>query len=153
YPNNGGDGSGSDPSRIRGMFNRGGARISIASVTDGLSNTLLLGETLPDKGPIDIINGIPLGGWACSLCGYAYVTTIIPINYPVVSFDVEPGQCVNPQTNVWNWGVASGFKSNHAGGANFAFADGSVHFIGQSIDTRTFQLLGCRNDGQTVQLP
>ena len=54
---------------------------------------------------------------------------------------------------VWNWGVTWGFKSNHSGGANFVFVDGSVHFINQSIDTRTYNLLGCRNDGQVFSLP
>jgi hypothetical protein len=31
--------------------------------------------------------------------------------------------------------------------------DGSVHFIHQNIDHRTYQLLGCRNDGQPASLP
>jgi len=49
--------------------------------------------------------------------------------------------------------VSFGFKSRHSGGCNFCFADGSVHFLSQSIDHRTYQLLGCRNDGQPVTLP
>ena len=36
-------------------------------------------------------------------------------------------------------------------GVNFVFADGSVHFISQVIDHRTYQLLGCRNDGQIFE--
>jgi prepilin-type processing-associated H-X9-DG protein len=35
----------------------------------------------------------------------------------------------------------------HPGGANFVFADGSVHFLHEDLDMRTYQLLGCRNDG------
>src|SRR5438552_13793851 len=35
-----------DTSQVRGMFNRLGAKISFASVTDGTSNTIMIGETL-----------------------------------------------------------------------------------------------------------
>jgi len=49
-----------------------------------------------------------------------------------------------------NWHVTWGFKSNHANGVNFAFVDGSVHFISETIDPQTYQYLGCRNDGQAI---
>ena len=52
-----------------------------------------------------------------------------------------------------NWNVSWGFKSNHTNGANFVFADGSVRFLAQSIDHRTYQLLGARDDGQPVNIP
>ena len=35
-----------DPSHVRGMFNRLGVKLNMASVTDGLSNTLMVGEVL-----------------------------------------------------------------------------------------------------------
>src|SRR5262249_28198184 len=35
-----------DPSKVRGMFSRFGAKINMSSVTDGLSNTILMGEIL-----------------------------------------------------------------------------------------------------------
>src|SRR5262249_2438757 len=34
---------------IRGMFNRLGAKINMASVTDGLANTIMIGESLPSQ--------------------------------------------------------------------------------------------------------
>jgi prepilin-type processing-associated H-X9-DG protein len=67
------------------------------------------------------------------------------------------------------------FSSQHSGGAEFGFVDGSVHFIAESIGFDTaglqagdtgdpaaflqaaalgrlgpYQLLGARNDGQTI---
>ena len=42
------------------------------------------------------------------------------------------------------------FGSRHPGGAHFAFADGSVHFLQESIDGQTLERLACRNDGQPV---
>jgi prepilin-type processing-associated H-X9-DG protein len=52
-----------------------------------------------------------------------------------------------------NWAVTWGFKSNHPNGANFAMVDGSVHFISQTIDHRTYQFLGCRHDGMGAGIP
>jgi prepilin-type processing-associated H-X9-DG protein len=40
--------------------------------------------------------------------------------------------------------------SFHPGGANFAFADGSVHFIKDSINMLTYQSLGTRGGGEVV---
>ena len=44
----------------------------------------------------------------------------------------------------------TGFKSHHPGGANFVFADGSVHFLKQSIAMTTYCALGSRNGGEVV---
>jgi prepilin-type processing-associated H-X9-DG protein len=54
---------------------------------------------------------------------------------------------------MWNWHVTWGFKSRHAGGTNFAFADASVHFISENIDHQLYQYLGCHNDGQAISPP
>jgi prepilin-type processing-associated H-X9-DG protein len=38
----------------------------------------------------------------------------------------------------------------HPGGANFVFADGSVRFIKNSINTLTYWAIGTRNNGEVV---
>ncbi|WP_165251451.1 DUF1559 domain-containing protein [Paludisphaera soli] len=43
-----------------------------------------------------------------------------------------------------------GFGSRHPGGANFAFGDGSVRFIKDSIQPETFRLLANRADGEMI---
>jgi prepilin-type N-terminal cleavage/methylation domain-containing protein/prepilin-type processing-associated H-X9-DG protein len=40
--------------------------------------------------------------------------------------------------------------ANHPGGANFAFVDGSVHFIKSSISLQTYWSLGTRADGEVI---
>ena len=45
---------------------------------------------------------------------------------------------------------AKGFISLHPGGANMAFADGSVRFLKNSINLQTFCALGSRNGGEVV---
>jgi prepilin-type N-terminal cleavage/methylation domain-containing protein len=46
--------------------------------------------------------------------------------------------------------VAGRFSSLHDGGAFFLLADGSVRFISEQIDTRTYALLGSMADGEFV---
>ena len=42
------------------------------------------------------------------------------------------------------------FRSNHPGGANFAFADGSVKFVKQTINDQTYQGIGTRAGGEVI---
>jgi len=128
---------------IRGLFNRLGTKISYASIVggDGTSTTIMLGETLADKH-----DHIP-GGWWSFNGGASHVGTIIPINYQI---DPTAGSCSPADRFNGNWAVSWGFRSNHTGGSNFAFADGHVQLLNQSIQHRTYQLLGCRNDNQPI---
>ena len=145
------------------MFARGGALIRLADVTDGTSNTLFIGETLPEQCEFMIYNGGG-PGWA----GGNFIAqgqTIQPINWKIDRMPVPPaafGSCLcdsstNPSGDksrcIMNWAVTWGFKSNHPGGINFASVDGSVRFINQNIDHRTYQYLGCRDDGIPVSAP
>jgi prepilin-type N-terminal cleavage/methylation domain-containing protein/prepilin-type processing-associated H-X9-DG protein len=143
------DGTTDDPSLIRGMFARDGAVIKMSNVTDGASNTLLLGETLPAENLHMLINP-----WY-SVYGTQLASTIIPINYPIDEKDRSwcGADSAGDLHSMTNNNVAWGFKSRHTGGVNFAIVDGSVRFIMQNIDHRTYQLLGCRDDGQPVSLP
>src|SRR5439155_1422162 len=137
------DGTTSNPTDIRGMFARAGAKIALRDVRDGASNTLLLGETLPSQN-----RHMQVFHWY-STYGTQLNSTIIPINYPVDEGDTSwcGANLGGPQHSMTNNSVAWGFRSRHPAGANFAFVDGSVHFITQDIDYKTYQLLGCRNDG------
>ena len=135
------------PDRIRGCFNRMGARIRLGDILDGTSNTIMIGETLIRQNEIQ---QYPWGdgweaGWASADGGNAHCSTIIPINWDSSRQD----GCFNGGVN-WNgnWSVAWGFRSRHVQGANFVFADGSITFLRQDIDMRTYQVLGCRNDLQ-----
>jgi len=136
-------GNGWTAGELRGLFNRLGTPITFAMITDGLSNTIAIGECLPRAH--DHLQG---NAWWSFNGGQAHVSTIVPINTRS-----DGNNCSDParaQSN--SWGVSWGFKSNHSGGANFLFADGSVKLIRQTIDHRSFQLLGCRNDGQVASV-
>jgi prepilin-type processing-associated H-X9-DG protein len=131
--------------RIRGMFSRFSYAVRLKYCTDGTSQTLLLGESLPST------NAHMQKGWYTTY-GSQLATTIIPINYPVSESDTSwcGSAGAGPAHSMFNNNVGWGFRSRHRGGANFTFVDGSVHFLSERIDHKTFQLLGCRNDGQAV---
>jgi prepilin-type processing-associated H-X9-DG protein len=133
-----------DASQVRGVMNWYGVKITLVMVPDGASNTLLLGETLPGERAMRDANN-----WATSKPGS---TTIIPINYRSDYLGAD-GCTAAPDRYYRNFNVAEGFKSRHSGGATFAFVDGSVHFLREGIDHRTYQYLGCRDDGQVVNWP
>src|SRR5205807_985196 len=97
----------------------------------------------------DAGDAYPGGNWAYFNGGNASDFTSIPMNYPI-----KPNSdCINGSDDYHyasnNWAIAFGFKSNHPGGANFVFCDGSIHFLNETINMKTYNQLGCRNDGRT----
>jgi prepilin-type N-terminal cleavage/methylation domain-containing protein/prepilin-type processing-associated H-X9-DG protein len=135
---------------IRGMFNPVSKatvanaddvmRIKLKDITDGMSQSIMLGESLPDQ--MRVFEGNAYMSWG----SYPLVTTI-PINTHV---DTTTNDCSTNQYIKRNWGVATGFKSRHDSGANFAFGDGTVRFLNDNINMDTFQLLGHIRDGQPI---
>jgi prepilin-type processing-associated H-X9-DG protein len=114
---------------------------------DGTSNTIMIGEVLPDAHDHYFSNS-----WVHFNGGASHHSTLPPINYLANKSNLS-GDCTNPDKSRRNWNVSWGFNSRHSGGANFAFCDGSVQFVAEAIDHRTYQLLGCRNDGLPASLP
>jgi prepilin-type N-terminal cleavage/methylation domain-containing protein/prepilin-type processing-associated H-X9-DG protein len=129
----------------------------MGDVTDGTSNTALVGEVTVSNtvsptnlnspvfpawagGPGVNPGAAPVGnvGYQCaSLAALGSVFRFMDGNYPLNS----------PHT------VAASdlsFGSLHDGGANILFADGTVHFLANSIDAVTYTAIGTRNGNETV---
>jgi prepilin-type N-terminal cleavage/methylation domain-containing protein/prepilin-type processing-associated H-X9-DG protein len=49
--------------------------------------------------------------------------------------------------------ISPNFRSDHPGGCNFLFADGSVHFFSEDIDMLTYQRLSTMMNGDIVEVP
>ncbi len=122
-----------------GMFMRHTTLIRVAMVSDGLSNTIMLGETLPRH---------------CRfISAFAPNFNVSPTNIPINTFESDEDLPVpNPQ-NGDVWWLTGGFKSRHPGGAHFCMGDGSVHFITELIDYRLYNNLGTRAGNEPAQLP
>jgi len=141
-----------NPSRLSGMITRVGAAISIRDVTDGGSNTIHVGEILPQCNDHSNAQGENGSFWRMNSAGNAHASTTVPINTFNTCGFATPTQITNPActgTSNWNW--SWGFRSMHSGGAQFLFVDGSVHFLNQSINhAQTYQALGGKADNKSV---
>ncbi len=145
-----------EQSEISGVFNRLGQNgsINFGAVRDGTSNTIFVGEILPE---CHDHNG---GWWHYNGMGNAHASTSCPINifttcagtwqeaqqkgYPFSGgIGTGSGSC-HPRSN---WNLSWAFKSRHPQGCQFVFGDGSVHFVSQSVNYATYQRLGGRRDG------
>jgi prepilin-type N-terminal cleavage/methylation domain-containing protein/prepilin-type processing-associated H-X9-DG protein len=97
----------------------------LAAVTDGTSNTLLLSERAHGLLSGDTLNY--WHWWADSTAVDTRFWTMFPIN----PFSMMPD---TPETIVGG-AYTSSASSFHPGGALFAFADGSVRFVTEKIDS------------------
>ncbi|MCA9270892.1 MAG: DUF1559 domain-containing protein [Planctomycetales bacterium] len=127
-----------------GMFYRWPIEVTIDQVKDGTTNTILLGETLPEQTihNMAFCANMPLG------------QTNIPLN----NFTPDSQMPVAGDSDSANHGRnpyyrTLGFKSLHQGGAMFCMGDGSVHFIAETIDFQLFNQLGTRAGREVVTLP
>jgi prepilin-type N-terminal cleavage/methylation domain-containing protein len=118
----------------------------LKDVFDGTSTTIFVGEMRPK------CSSVALSGWANSNNGSGVMTTIVPINYDSCG-PRKIWQTVDGCRTDCNDTVSLGFKSNHPGGAQFAFEDGGVRFLRDSIDHQLYQYLGAMADGNPAEIP
>ncbi|MDO4576052.1 MAG: DUF1559 domain-containing protein [Planctomycetia bacterium] len=127
-----------------GLFDWGVEDIRFASVRDGLSNTLMLGEIpAPKIRECVSLNTYPYYA-RCWICG-SYNSNTQPFYCAKV--------CENPinrPENKANRMNHQSFGSQHPGGCNFAFGDGSVHFVTEGIDFTLYRDLATRNGGEVA---
>ncbi|MDA1052295.1 MAG: DUF1559 domain-containing protein [Planctomycetota bacterium] len=145
--------------RISGVFARGGGQspqlhelgcwsARLQDITDGTANVIAMGELIPWCGDHT------RNGWMHS--NATWVATTAPINWPTCPGEdgLDPSDGANPPCNrLASWNTSMGFKSKHAGGAQFVMCDGSVQFLVETIGYNTYQQLGDRRDGNPVIIP
>ncbi|QDT65450.1 DUF1559 domain-containing protein [Calycomorphotria hydatis] len=115
-------------------LNQDGTRFR--DITDGLSTTFLLGETdfMPQGVPSTNFGST----WSYGYLGFTWGTTYNDFNdHDVADADISF--------------LAGAYRSQHNGGANFAFCDGSVRFIGESTDKGLLDAYGTRAGGEVAE--
>jgi prepilin-type N-terminal cleavage/methylation domain-containing protein len=123
-------------------------RVRPQDVTDGLSKTIAIGESSYYN-----ISGTENNDWPIWLgaCGQDETTL----------FKTQPPNVINcgvtPKTvDRFRSGPGGPLDDDcafswHANGAFYAFADGSVHFLDESIDMDTYRYMGTKNDGNVIK--
>ena len=117
------------------MFGRSDGIRKFKQIEDGLTNTFLAGETMPEHCPYQ-------GAYAPN---FSLAGTSITLNTFI--------SCPSPLPSSNCYSDSCGFKSAHPGGAHFVMADASVHFIGETIDYRVYNNLGTRKGSEVADLP
>ena len=140
WVNSGATGVGGKNAGTNDGLNRGNGVISsnqdnsnsptrMRDITDGTSNTYIIGEALP---------GWSQWNWwynpnACT------ATVAIPLN-----------RVTKVAKNIGDWPNNYSFASRHTGGGQFALGDGSVRFVSESIDTATYRAFATISSGEVV---
>jgi hypothetical protein len=109
----------------------------VAMVSDGLSNTLAIGEKIYNE---NFGNDSHSHAWTHTAGTLA--SAAMPVNYTD-----------QRTTTSVPWSDRMDFNSFHPGGAQFALGDGSVRFISETIDLTMLRALGSIDGEETVQVP
>jgi len=142
--------------RADGPFNRN-IQYKFRDITDGLSNTILIGErsfndpefdlhgpTLSTCGGANTTTKIGnWGWWSFGAEGNAFLGTGVPINFRIRS-------CADMADPLRYDDRINAMGSNHAGGVNVTLCDGSVRFLSENISSIVFNSLGTRAGGEVV---
>lgn len=127
-----------------------GSAVRLEHVTDGTSQTLMIGERPP-------ADRFAYGNWYQAygqrddgspnnvLGARELVIFMYPMRCSTGPYHFGPGRLTNPCDDFHFWSL-------HPGGANFAYADGSVHFLKYSAAS-SLPKLATREGGEQVELP
>jgi len=134
--------------QMRGFFDYRGTQPTptIASVSDGTSNSIVVGEVIPSR-------AADSNFWFQN--GGIHGTTVT-INWNSNTVDPTAANCNGQWQNATaplgcRFGAAAkGFASLHPGGANFLYADGSVHFLKQTLAMPIYCALGSKGGGEVI---
>jgi prepilin-type processing-associated H-X9-DG protein len=117
-------------------------------ISDGTSFTIFVGEAVRGSSTLGWMSGTRA---TLRNTGWRINSKLLPPG--MLSEDEEddlaPGDDGKPDAEAASLAVG-GFSSRHPGGANFAFGDGSVRFLKNTITARVLHALGNRADGEMV---
>lgn len=128
-----------DPSAKKGdaagMFTRYAKSYRLRHVKDGLSKTIMAGESINS-------HSIFAGLYMLNVASIA--SQSVPLNW----LESDLGRPRFAQ-----WSRTMGYKSFHPGGALMVMGDGSTHFLTETIDHQAYGALGSKAAGDQGSLP
>ena len=140
-----------------GLFFRN-SHYRMANITDGTSNTIVVGERCAAHAPVTWTGAVTGGrtpAWMATTPWTAPYSS--PGSGPAYDgADWNEALCLahcnaNHTPNADQpFADPDTYWSMHPGGANFLFGDGSVHFLASGIDGYTFQYMGTIAGGEVL---
>jgi len=135
--------------------------VSLASVTDGSSNTIFMGEVL--QGNTYDVRGMM---WSSVPGGASFMTRFTPNAYvdylnqtpggdflnnrPTLFCTSEPVMGLTCSPNASDSDAFAGARSKHPGGINVVMGDGSVRFLKNSVNAVVWQSLNTISSGEVL---
>lgn len=115
----------------------------MTEITDGTSNTFLAGEMGFQLKDYLFTSGAYAGqvrggntSWAFGYTSYTFGSTKVMMN------TITGPTSVNDRLQT--------FRSDHGGGVNFLFADGSIHYLRDGMDANAYLWMGTRSGGEVI---
>ncbi len=116
------------------------SHIGYRDIPDGSSHTIFVGEK-------NIADDDTLGWMSGTRATLRNAGTLINADTAQRNRGMLPARPEEPKRNELYVG---GFSSYHPGGTNFAFGDGSVRFLAETIEPELYQQLANRADGKLI---
>jgi prepilin-type N-terminal cleavage/methylation domain-containing protein/prepilin-type processing-associated H-X9-DG protein len=116
------------------------SQFRIASITDGLSNTIFVGERCTTMSFSTWVGAVPGG--------------VVPSRRDPAAAELAPAlilsHCGPHMPNNPDVTDADAFSSGHINGVNFLFGDGSVHMMSSAVPISIYDGLASRSGGEAV---
>ena len=128
----------------------GCSNIQIRDLTDGTSNTIMIGESYTDPSYVKDGQGMDYwqigspqtGGWVLGGIGGTEYSELVGSTFGRINSRRDPA--------VHGIVMEMSFGSWHVGGAHFSMADGTVRFISDNVDLQLYRKLATRAGGEVV---
>ena len=145
---------------VFGALARGPQGVSLSQITDGLSNTAVIGEGAGR--PNQYVSGTKADNPRTGNIAFGTPTTADGWGWADINsgFSIDGANKLGVQNDTSSTGVTtivgncminctndSEIYAFHTGGANFVFGDGAIQFLSASIDGKTFVALLTRDRG------
>ncbi len=125
----------------------------IGEIVDGLSNTIFFGEDVgrdermhPNHIYVDPVDGLNRRIWR-----WADPDSAIGISKLINNNRTPNGGPLSCRWDINNCGPNEELFSSHTGGVQVSLGDGSVRFLSETLDAKTYRALVTRSGGEVVQ--